>query len=108
MKFLEPFSVVLTECNGRPVVQLEGDIDILAAPTMRDALCALVNVGEREIVLDLTHVKFMDSSGVGVIGEVVRAGAWVTIAGASPAAQRVLDLTGLSALCTTRADLLTI
>src|SRR3954452_6481782 len=105
MKLVEPFSVVLTERDGRPVVQLQGDIDLLASPIVREALAALVNVGEHEIAIDLTDVTFMDSSGVGVIGDIVRRGAWVTIAGASPPAQRVLDLTGLSNLCTVHADL---
>jgi anti-sigma B factor antagonist len=81
-------------------VQLHGEVDITAAPTLREALHALVNVGATEISLDLSAVTFLDSSGVGVIGEVVRNGAWVTITGASDRARRVLDLTGLSRLCT--------
>jgi len=100
----ERFGVVVAQVDGRAVVQLHGELDVLAAPTLREALHALRNVGEQEISLDLTDAAFIDSSVIGVIGEMVRTGAWVTITGASAFAQRVLDLTGLSSLCTMVAD----
>src|SRR5437763_230493 len=100
----EPFTVVVSHVGGRAVVQLHGEIDATAAPTFREALVALRTTGEQELSVDLSEVSFIDSSAVGVIGEMVRMGAKMTIVGASPFAQRVLDLTGLSELVTSPRD----
>ena len=43
---------------------LEGDLDLISGQTVRDAACEALDEGAREIVLDLSGVKFLDSAGL--------------------------------------------
>jgi anti-sigma B factor antagonist len=92
------FRVVVCEVDGRSMVRVNGDVDAASSPTLRDALMALLAVGEREINVDLTDVSFIDSTGLGVVIDLLRAGAVITIVGASPHARRLIDLTGITTL----------
>jgi len=52
----------------RVKVQLSGELDQHSADGVRDALDALIADGSvRELVLDMSRVSFMDSSGLGVL-----------------------------------------
>ena len=46
---------------------LSGELDHHSAAAVRQALDAAMEDGVRELVLDLSGVSFMDSSGIGVI-----------------------------------------
>jgi len=92
------FRVVVCDLDGRSLVRVNGDVDAASSPTLRDALMALRGVGERDLYIDLSDVTFIDSTGVGVLIDVIRADAEITIVGASARAQRLLDLTGLTTL----------
>jgi anti-sigma B factor antagonist len=43
---------------------LRGELDLATAPELEDAVAAVSRDGARELVLDLRHVAFMDSSGL--------------------------------------------
>src|SRR3954453_8277091 len=92
------FRVVVSEVDGRSLVTINGDIDASSSPTLREALLALLDVGRESIDIDFADVTFFDSTGVGVIVDAVRAGAVLTIVGASPRVRRVLDFTGITAI----------
>jgi anti-sigma B factor antagonist len=49
------------------VVEITGDLDLAAAPALRQEVLALLNAGQRSIVLDLTATGFLDSLGLGTI-----------------------------------------
>jgi anti-sigma B factor antagonist len=49
------------------VLILEGVLDALTAPEIRPTIDALVEEKRMSIVLDLAHLRLIDSSGVGVI-----------------------------------------
>jgi anti-sigma B factor antagonist len=49
------------------VVEITGDLDLASAPALRQEVLALVNTGQRSIVLDLTPTGFLDSLGLGTI-----------------------------------------
>ncbi len=53
--------------SGRTVVDIEGEIDVYTAPTLREHLSDLVADGRHHLVLDLEHVQFLDSTGLGVL-----------------------------------------
>jgi len=63
-----------TDVDGWTVVAVSGEIDVAAAPTLRDQLGELVDQGTDHIVVDLEGVDFIDSTGLGVlVGGVRRA-----------------------------------
>jgi anti-sigma B factor antagonist len=49
------------------VVSLRGEIDAMTAPRLGSRLLALADEGKRGVVVDLTDVTFMDSTGIGVL-----------------------------------------
>ncbi len=53
--------------NGWAVLTAEGEIDIATAPRLREQLIGMVNDGANQIVVDLSGVDFIDSTGLGVL-----------------------------------------
>jgi anti-sigma B factor antagonist len=49
------------------VVSLRGEIDAVTAPRLGSRLFGLADEGKRGVVVDLTDVTFMDSTGIGVL-----------------------------------------
>ncbi|MBD0746353.1 STAS domain-containing protein [Streptomyces sp. CBMA152] len=56
-----------TEQGGWAVVCVRGELDLVTAPQVRQAVHEAVAAGRRDLVLDLSGVLFCDSSGVGVL-----------------------------------------
>jgi anti-sigma B factor antagonist len=52
---------------GRTVVEVAGEIDVYTAPTLRERLVDVVDGGARHVIVDLGHVDFLDSTGLGVL-----------------------------------------
>ena len=46
---------------------LEGDVDLSSGQAVRDAVCEALDEGAREIVLDLSGVSFLDSTGLNAL-----------------------------------------
>lgn len=49
------------------VARVAGDLDISSAPVLRERLVACLIGGRPRVVLDLTDVGFLDSTGLGVV-----------------------------------------
>lgn len=86
--------------DGPVVVRLEGDLDLAVADVLREALDALVaKYPERDLVLDLAGVSFIDSSGLGVIlgrhRRLQARGRRLLLAGVGPPVKGILTTAGL-------------
>jgi anti-anti-sigma factor len=72
---------------------------------------SLINDGVRKLVLDLTHVEFVDSAGLGVImhafGELEQLGGRLRISGANEHVQRLFTITHTGTILTLDPDLVT-
>jgi anti-sigma B factor antagonist len=72
---------------------------------------SLIRDGVRKLVLDLTHVEFVDSAGLGVImhafGEIEQLGGQLRISGASEQVQRLFNITHTGKILTVDPDLVT-
>lgn len=53
--------------DGRTVVQVVGEIDVYTAPQLRERLDHEIEAGVHHLVVDLSGVTFMDSTGLGVL-----------------------------------------
>jgi anti-sigma B factor antagonist len=63
----EAFSIEDRHEGGRHTLLLSGDLDMASAPAL-DALVGELCAGEaQELVLDLSQLEFVDSSGLGAI-----------------------------------------
>ncbi len=60
-------SVTSRQEGERSVVSVVGEIDVYTAPSLRERLKDLVESGHYHLVVDLSGVEFMDSTGLGVL-----------------------------------------
>ncbi|MGH8910752.1 MAG: STAS domain-containing protein [Egibacteraceae bacterium] len=55
------------ESGDRTVLDVGGEIDVYTAPKLRERLVELVSEGRYKIIVDMTKVEFLDSTGLGVL-----------------------------------------
>jgi anti-sigma B factor antagonist len=49
------------------VIEVQGEVDMFTAPKLRESLTQAADAGKNRIVVDLTNVSFMDSTGLGTL-----------------------------------------
>lgn len=49
------------------VLEVGGEIDVYTAPKLREKLVELVGEGHHRLIVDMTKVEFLDSTGLGVL-----------------------------------------
>lgn len=59
-------SLATRDERGWRIVSLTGEIDVITAPRLREHLAGAC-AAEAGIIVDLTHVDFLDSAGIGVL-----------------------------------------
>lgn len=86
--------------EDRAIVGVRGDIDIATAPDLRRRILAVLVLPLRGLVLDLSYVSFMDSSGVGVLVEAHNAARELNtefrLTSVPRHVRRVLEVTGVA------------
>ena len=55
------------EGGGLLIFKLRGSLDLATSPTVRAALTDATEKGKRELVVDLTQLEFLDSTGLGAL-----------------------------------------
>ncbi|KQR17107.1 anti-sigma factor antagonist [Cellulomonas sp. Leaf334] len=59
--------VTSRDVGSRTVVEVDGEIDVSSADALRDQLSELLERDRTDLVIDLRAVRFMDSTGLGVL-----------------------------------------
>jgi anti-anti-sigma factor len=81
------------------IVELRGDLDLAAAPALREHLLDALRHNTNSLILDLSKVRFCDASGLAVlVGTQRRArllGVSLYLAAPRPQIAKVLRITGL-------------
>ncbi len=94
------FNLELARRPGTLVVVLHGELDVATAPRIEDALASRRD-DERDVVVDLRELTFVDSTGLRSLLRVRAvadgAGGRLVLVPGPPEVQRVFELTGLSA-----------
>jgi anti-anti-sigma factor len=91
-----------TPAEGKIVIGVVGEIDLATAPEVAGAVSEALATGTPEIVVDLSQVSFLDSSGIRALVEshhaANEAGARLSVRGAQSWVAKVLNITGVGAL----------
>lgn len=93
----QPIRVHLVTSPDQTVVQVWGEIDVLTARSLQTTIDKALDTEPPRVVVDLTHVSFIDSSGLHVlIGAFHRlgSGAFAIIA-QRPNVLRVFSISGI-------------
>ncbi|MBO0714329.1 MAG: STAS domain-containing protein [Acidimicrobiales bacterium] len=95
---VEDFAISAEERDDEVVVDVRGEIDLSTAPLLDQRLSQLA--GTQKLVVNLTGVTFLDSSGLGVLvrtsNKVETHGGVIRLVVSHPQVQKVLEITGLA------------
>jgi len=85
--------------GGTTVLAVGGDVDLHTAPQLRDRIRTLVDEGTRRLVVDMTGVEFLDSTGLGTLlgsrKQLVALDGRLALAGLSDHVLKVFEITSL-------------
>jgi anti-sigma B factor antagonist len=60
-------SLSTEDVDGRRVISVLGEVDVYSAPMLRKCLHESMDDEHRELIVDLTNIAFIDSTGLGVL-----------------------------------------
>ena len=88
------------------VLAVDGDVDIYAGPRFKELFLEAIAQGTRHVIVDLTKVTFLDSTGLGVLVSGAKRAPKGSLALVCPneAMMHVFDLVGLDRIFTVFAS----
>ena len=111
MSFAEPrFRIQERAVDDRAtILAVEGEIHVSTAPEFSAMLSATVDGGRTSLVLDLTGVMFIDSTGLSVLlnalRQVTHAGGQMAVVCSNPTVLRLFEITRLDTTFDIHAEL---
>lgn len=96
------------EIDDKTLVAVGGEIDVYTAPKLRDTISEIVSGGAYNLVVDLSEVEFLDSTGLGVlVGGLKKVRAHdgsLALVCAEDRLLKIFRITGLAKVFTIHAD----
>lgn len=96
------FNVAVRKSSSHPaasIVDVEGEIDVLTSPRLKSALAGLVDGGSSVVVVNLAHVRYMDSTGLGVLVSAMKRirenSGSIVLSGLNTHLSKIFEITGL-------------
>lgn len=93
------FSVTIRRAGHISIVEASGRLTSFETGALRDSLSRLLQQHRKDIVLNLTGLQYLDSSGVGELARiyvsVVKAGGQMKVVGLAPKVEEILKITQL-------------
>jgi anti-sigma B factor antagonist len=100
----EPLEIRVTHDGARCEAFLSGDLDASTSARLRAELLQLIEDGCRALVIDMSDLALIDSTGlgvlVGVLKRILQHGGELVLRAPRPAARKVFDITGLNRVFT--------
>lgn len=94
-----PLTIAQKEHGRRPVLIVDGDLDLATAPELASMGIALVDAGAVDVIVDAEQLAFCDSSGLSAFVQIANrlesTAGRLAIAAPNPMVRRVLEMSGL-------------
>ena len=98
--FLVNFSVKIRQQDQVALVAVSGHLTFFEVAALRDSIQSLVQAKRKNILLNLSGLQYLDSSGIGELARiyvgVVKQGGTMKVIGLTPKVEEVLKITHLS------------
>lgn len=96
----EKFNVRTEASGGSNRVYLSGELDLSVAPEFRNTLEPLVGDADKDLILNLKELKYIDSTGIGILLSILKVrhgqkGSF-RVEEVQPNIQKLFDMTGIS------------
>ncbi|MET9695191.1 STAS domain-containing protein [Streptomyces sp. NPDC006514] len=105
---MSALTITARDATTGPVLEIAGDLDYDHAPRLRQAVTALSLEPGQRLVLDLSRIRFCDSSGITALivarNHAVAAQAEIALAAVPDNTIRILRIVGLDRVFTIHAD----
>lgn len=93
------FSVTIRQAGPISLLDVAGRLTSFEIGALRDSISRLLKQGRKNIVLNLSGLQYLDSSGVGELARVyvsvVKASGQMKVVGLSPKVEEILKITQL-------------
>jgi len=93
------FSVIIRQADPASLVEVSGRLTSFEAGAVRDAILGLLKRGKTNIVLNLSGLEYLDSSGIGELVRnyltVVKKGGAMKVVGLASKVEEILKITQL-------------
>lgn len=87
------------DLSGHTVLAVGGEIDVYTSPAVQSRIADTLDSGRHRLVVDLTGVDFLDSSGLGVLvaglNRAREVGGRLTLVCSRPSVLKLFQITGL-------------
>lgn len=108
--YLDEFHVTVARLTRElALVSVSGELDLHTAPDLRDGLEKAGAVGVDTVIVDLSKISFIDSTGLGVLVQGTKRregpGQSLVLVTNDPRTSRVIEVTGLGRVLPTFATL---
>jgi anti-sigma B factor antagonist len=88
------------EEQGYKILEVEGEIDVYTAPQFKEAVNKIIAGGQKDLIVDMSQVSYMDSSGFGTLLSATKRlrpeGGTVNLVSVNSAIDRMLRITRLN------------
>jgi anti-anti-sigma factor len=94
----DSLTTLVEDHDGVSVVSISGEIDLVTAPALEQAIAAVIADGPAALVIDLSEVEFLGSVGLKILAatyEELGDFAEFGVVARGPATRRPIHLTGL-------------
>jgi len=98
--FLVSFSVTIRQQGHVALVDVSGNLTFFEVQALRDSVQSLLREKRNNILLNLSELQYLDSSGIGELARiyvaVVKQGGAMRVVGLAPKVEEILRVTHLS------------
>jgi anti-sigma B factor antagonist len=85
----------ISDMDGSTILTLAGELDISTVNGLRDTITTVLDRAPEHLVVDLTGVTFMDSTGIALLLQIAERLPRTELRNPTPLIRRVLEMTGL-------------
>lgn len=93
------------EIDGTKILTVAGEIDVYTAPQFKEAVNGIIAGGQKHLVIDMSDVTYMDSSGFGTLLSATRRlrpqGGTINLVKCNSSIDRILRITRLNTVFNT-------